>query len=239
MIQSRPYNPRAQGKVERSHRVLRKKIAFDMLNQKRTGTNWVKNLPNCMKCVNNDKGEALGWQSLFEISFGQKNNELVKCSVPERTGSPEIGKASKSTDNDIKNFKKQHSQSRKKAYDGDESVAKRAVEYFRKKNKCSRYVVKEKVLVRFGKKGKKRPKRRHVLIVKVVKIGKYGDSYKIQYKDPISKHQTRSWFSGEDITDLWKQKQELNKSDNQTRLLAMIKEPFDAFEDQSFFITYI
>ena len=111
----------------------------------------------------------------------------------------------------MKNFIKQRSQSRKKAHDSDERVAKRTVEYFRKKNKCSKYVVKEKVLVRFGKKGKKAPKRRHILIGKVVKIGKHGDSYKIQYKDPISKHQTISWFSVEDITDLRKQKQELKK----------------------------
>ena len=70
MIQSQPYNPRAQGKFERSHRDLRKKIAFDMLNQKRTGTNWVKNLPKYMKCVSHENREALGWQSPFEIYFG-------------------------------------------------------------------------------------------------------------------------------------------------------------------------
>ena len=154
MMQSRPYNPRAQGKVERSLHILRKKIAFDMLSQKGTGTNWVKNLPNYMKCVNNEKREALGWQSPFEIYFGWKNNELVKCGVPECTGSPEIGKASKPTHNDMKNFMKQRPQLRKKAHDSDERVAKRTVEYFRKKNKCSKYVAKEKVLVRFGKKGK-------------------------------------------------------------------------------------
>ena len=90
---------------------------------------------------------------------------------------------------------------------------------------------------RFGKKGKKAPKRRHVLIGKVVKIGKHGDSCKIQYKDPISKHQTISWFLVEDIIDLRKQKQERKKIDYQTRPLAMIKEPYDAFEDQGFFIT--
>ena len=76
----------------------------------------------------------------------------------------------------------QRSQSRKKAHDSDERVAKRTVEQFRKKNKCSKYAVKENALVRFGKKGKKAPKRRHVLIGKVVKTGKHGDSYKIQYK---------------------------------------------------------
>ena len=92
-----------------------------------------------------------------------------------------------------------------------------------------------KVLVRFGKKGKKAPKRRHVIIGKAVKIGKHGGSYKIQYKDPISKCQTTSSFSVEDIADLQKQKQARRKSYCQTRLLAMIKKPYDAFEDQCCF----
>ena len=119
MIQSRPYNTRAQGKVQRSHRVLKKKVALDMLTQKRTGINWVKNLPIYMKCVNNEKREALGQESSFEIYLDRKSNELVKCSVPEHKGSPEIGTASKPTNNDMKRFMKQRFKSRKKAHDSD------------------------------------------------------------------------------------------------------------------------
>ena len=48
MIASRPYNPKAQGKVERSHRELRKKLHYDMVNLKGKGLNWVENLPNYM-----------------------------------------------------------------------------------------------------------------------------------------------------------------------------------------------
>ena len=59
MIKSRPYNPKAQGKVERSHRVLRKKIYYDMSKMKKNRVNWVKNLPMYMKCLNNDKREDL------------------------------------------------------------------------------------------------------------------------------------------------------------------------------------
>ena len=138
-----------------------------MLTQKFTGINWVKNLPNYMKCLNNEKREALGRQSPFEIYFAWKSNELVKCGVPERKVSAEIGIASKSTDNGIKRFMKQRSKSRKKGHDSDKRVAKRTIQYFRKKNKYSKYVVKEQVLVRFGKKEKKAPKRRYVLIGKL------------------------------------------------------------------------
>ena len=82
MVQSRPYNPKAQGKVERSHRVLRNKISYDMLSQAKSGSNWAKNLPNYMKCVNNEKRESLGWQSPFEVYFGRKSDELLKSGFP-------------------------------------------------------------------------------------------------------------------------------------------------------------
>ena len=79
---------------------------------------------------------------------------------------------------------KQCSQLRKKAHDSHERVTKSTVEYFRKKNKCSKYAVKEKVLVRLGKKGKKAPKRHQVFIGKVVKI-------RIEYKVILTKFNTR------------------------------------------------
>ena len=54
MIQSRSYNPRAQGKVECLHDVLTKEIGFDMLTQKRAAISWVRNLPSHKKYVNNE-----------------------------------------------------------------------------------------------------------------------------------------------------------------------------------------
>ena len=55
MINCRPYNPKAQGKVERSHLSLRQKIYHDLIRQKKTGVNWVKSLPDYMKYLNNEK----------------------------------------------------------------------------------------------------------------------------------------------------------------------------------------
>ena len=75
MVQ-RPKNPRAQGKVKRSHRVLLSKIHYDMMNLER-GCNWVKNLPNYMLCLNNEKHKALGRMSPFEVYFGRKNYGLA------------------------------------------------------------------------------------------------------------------------------------------------------------------
>ena len=60
MIKCRPYNPKAQEKVERPHRVLRRKIYYDLVKQKKTGVNWVKCLPKYRKCLNQEKREELG-----------------------------------------------------------------------------------------------------------------------------------------------------------------------------------
>ncbi len=43
-IQSSPYHPQSQGKVERSHCVLRKKIMYDLVQYQKGGVNWVKHL---------------------------------------------------------------------------------------------------------------------------------------------------------------------------------------------------
>ena len=50
MIKYCPYNPKAPGKIVRSHCVLRRKIYYDLIKQKKTGVNWVKCLPKYMKC---------------------------------------------------------------------------------------------------------------------------------------------------------------------------------------------
>ena len=49
MIRSRSSNPKCHSKVERSHRVLHRKIYYDLVQQKKTAINWVKNLLNCLR----------------------------------------------------------------------------------------------------------------------------------------------------------------------------------------------
>ena len=55
MINCCPYSPKAQGKIERSHRLSRQKIYHDLIQQKKIGVNWIKNLPDYVKCLNNEK----------------------------------------------------------------------------------------------------------------------------------------------------------------------------------------
>ena len=77
MICSRPYNPKIQGKIESSHRELRNKLYYDMAKLK---NNWVENLPNYMRVLNELAREELGWQSPFEVYYGRKSNFVVKAS---------------------------------------------------------------------------------------------------------------------------------------------------------------
>ena len=71
ITKSRPYHPQSQGKVEQSHRSVRKKIAYDLIPQKQAGVNWSKNLKKYAKCSKNEKRKELGWRSAFEVYFGR------------------------------------------------------------------------------------------------------------------------------------------------------------------------
>ena len=80
MISSRPYNPKAQRKIERSHRELGNKLHYDMVKLKNKGVNWVENVANYMRVLNELAREELGWQSPFEVYYGRKSNFVVKAS---------------------------------------------------------------------------------------------------------------------------------------------------------------
>ena len=80
MISSRPYNPKAQRKIERSQRELGNKLHYDMVKLKNKGVNWVENLFNYMRVLNELARKEHGWQSPFEVYYGRKSNFVVKAS---------------------------------------------------------------------------------------------------------------------------------------------------------------
>ena len=55
MVRCRPYHPQAQGKVERSHHVLRQKVHYDIVKRRKHGINRAKQIPNYAKCLNKEK----------------------------------------------------------------------------------------------------------------------------------------------------------------------------------------
>ena len=79
-INSRPYHPETQGKCERSHRTLKKKL--NLLKRTSKGSNWVKDLPKVLNSMNTTAKEVLNYQTPFDIFFGRaKDMSSVKSNV--------------------------------------------------------------------------------------------------------------------------------------------------------------
>ena len=200
MIRCRPYNPKAQGKVERSHRILRNKIYYDMVKQKKTGVNWVKNLPEYMKCLNNDKREELGWKSAFEIYFGRKSNELVNegknydSTIHARRT---IGPSTRDYGQQIQNTDSW----RKIASKADDRMTKRMLESDARRHKYKIYQPGEKVFVRVGRKRGRFTRNYRVLVGKILKRFRDEATYKVRFHMPGSKSPLVQKFRVEDITD--------------------------------------
>ena len=78
-IQSSPYHPQSQGKVERLHRQLKKMIKYDTI--KRGKLNWVNNLQLYTRKINDIPREELAWQSPFSVYFGRTKKYDIKCDL--------------------------------------------------------------------------------------------------------------------------------------------------------------
>ncbi|KAL5013855.1 hypothetical protein ScPMuIL_008125, partial [Solemya velum] len=70
-IKSRPYHPQSQGKIERMHKTLKQKIAYDFTYANHCGINWAKQLPEYQCILNNDAKECLAWNTPYEIYYGR------------------------------------------------------------------------------------------------------------------------------------------------------------------------
>ena len=209
MVRCRPYNPKAQGKVERSHRVLRGKIYYDMMSQKKTGVNWVKNLPDYMKCVNNEKREELAWKSPFEIYYGRKNNELLHDGRSYTPNIETVSTAGPTRDN----FESQAEQSktwRKQAKTADERMEKVMLDKHARRNTYKIYHVGDKVFIRIGKKRGKITKSYRVLPGRITKSYN-DDTYQVRFRFPNSKSYSIERFRVEDISDCHMKRKENDK----------------------------
>ena len=78
IIRGSPYHPQSQGKVERSHRSLRKKISFDLLRFSKVGVNWASKLREYQKILNEEPMDVLGRQSPFEVFYCRESNALTQ-----------------------------------------------------------------------------------------------------------------------------------------------------------------
>ena len=76
---------------------------------------------------------------------------------------------------DLKNYDRKQTKNKK-----NEQLIPTKVMQKEYSNILEMYKINQKLLVRYGKKGKKAPKRRYVCIVKIEKVGKY-DMYEVGY----------------------------------------------------------
>ena len=82
-IKSRPYHPQSQGKVERMHKSLKRKIAYDLTHANPCGINWAKQLPEYQRVLNNTPKECLGWSTPCKIYYRRdafEKYKLKRCS---------------------------------------------------------------------------------------------------------------------------------------------------------------
>ncbi|KAL9953247.1 hypothetical protein ACROYT_G040633 [Oculina patagonica] len=158
MINSRPYHPQSQGKVERSHRALRSKVEYDLMKMGKKGHNWVKALPERQKILNEDPKEVLKYKSPFEVYFARKpSNHQSRFLEGEASASEELvantDRKCNPTNKDRERRFRFAKDVRKAAYSATECCHRRMVKNHLKCNPPSRYRVGEKVYVRMAKKG--------------------------------------------------------------------------------------
>ena len=86
------------------------------------------------------------------------------------------------------------------------------------------------------RKNGKVPRKNHITLGKIKKIGKRGDSYEVKFHDPDSQSTMLNWFSV-DLVDLEKRSEhEIKRSKYHSKLLELItrEERYQNFMNQGF-----
>ena len=151
IIRGSPYHPQSQGKVERSHRSLRKKIMFDLLRLAKDGVNWVASLREYQKLLNEDCKDVLGKQSSFEVFYGRDSNAVTNFVHKGQVSKEKSCRASTGLPkrSDLKTRSEKVKQIRKKAKSSSDVWDQRYIKRRLKNNPPSTYGVGETVLLRF------------------------------------------------------------------------------------------
>ena len=204
IVRGSPYHPQSQGKVERSHRALRKKISFDMAHLNKNGVNWAIQLKEYQKLQSEESMEALGRQSPFQVFYGRESNAVKNFAQGGRCVC-ESGKSSRTpTKKDFTTTAHKCSKMRNKAKVASQIWDKRYIDRRMRNNPPSTYSVGETILVRypFSRVSKAAPKRRYVIQGKIIKRNLKLFRYKVKYEHPETHCDITSWVSVEDITSL-------------------------------------
>jgi hypothetical protein len=162
-IRSRPYNPQAQGKIERMHRTLKNMYQYDLLNNA-DGVNWVKMLPKYACLINTRPKQALGWHTPYQIFFGRKMGSFQ----------------ARSLQNVVTVTGALHRKIRK-------TTATYSAKYIQKQlvqGKTAIFQIGDKVLYKYSNKPSGVPISHKIVSAKVIKTNTRHSTYKISYTTP-------------------------------------------------------
>ena len=171
MITSGSYHPQLHGKVECSHREFRKKFYYDMVHLKSKGANWVENIPNYIRVLNELAREELGWRSPFEIYYGRISNFVSRFNLEYNSSIyQEDINFNFPEDLTIQKLLDHAKKIRNRSEQCGKHIDDRPIAKYKKKYKSVVFKKDEKVLVRLKSKGGKgAPKRHFVVEGKVIK----------------------------------------------------------------------
>ena len=214
-----------------------------MVKLKNKCVNWVQNLPNCMRVLNELAQDELGWQSPFEVYYGRKSSFVVKASYNTNKTITCMPTSSEPTSiNVLQNRSKRIKKIRSEAVENTKRLGKRMVDKHKKRHKTMEYKYNDKVLIRIGNGGKRsHPKRRFVMEGTILKKGKHSDNYKVLLIPPGQTNFTEQWVSIEDIasTKHTNKTNSCRKSHRSKYLIPLTGEnQLEVFEDQSYTIAY-
>ena len=199
IVRSSPYHPQSQGKVERSHRSIRRKFTYDLLQQ--VSTNWVRSLANYCAILNNECREELGYRSAFSVYYGRKNNVLknrlgMDNPIVQRCERL-VGNNGLATERDLHRCTGARWRMTGKVRAASKRCSDRMVNKGIRRNPPSIYRIGDEVLVRIHH-PKRRPKGQLVTVGTVLKRNLYTARYKVQYIDKGNIQQ--KWFSVKNVT---------------------------------------
>ena len=219
IIKGRPYHPQSQGKIERSHRTLKKKIQYDFISMGRKGVNWAVNLPVYCRIINDEMREELGWRSAFEVYFGRKsNNALKSLTVNVDIDTCEVDRLYEGpTQKQIRRHMKTVEYIRHEAKEAGKRIDQRTIRKHKRLYHPSIYRVGERVYFRFKKGTGKTQTHRYVIQATVQRRSKNKSYYKVKFVPPHSEMETTRWANVEDMTSLTSHVEKLRQNKEKWR----------------------
>jgi len=203
IIRSSPYHPQSQGKVERSHRSIRRKFAYDLLHKK--STNWVKSLANYCRVLNLQCREELGYRSSFTVYYGRTSN-LLKNTLDNEN--PKVRRHEMATEHDLRRTAGAQHHFKANARAAMNRCASRMISRGIRHNPPSIYAVGDEVLVRVQH-PKKKPTMEFVKVGKVTGRNLYCGRYKVKYRQQEDIRE--NWFSVKNLTSTTRSQEKKRK----------------------------